>query len=52
MPLLVHRDPLSDSVVRSDHLQRETSGADQGNHFKTDFIGLHLWFLVATEWIV
>ena len=29
---------LSDSVVRSDQLQRETSGANQWNNFKTDFI--------------
>ena len=45
-------DRLSGSVVRFDQLIRETSGADQWNPFKTDFIGPLRWFPVATDLIV
>ena len=42
-------DLLSDSVVSSDQLLRETSETDQWNHFKTDFTGLLHWFPEATD---
>ena len=42
-------DPFSGSVFRSEKLQRETSGADQWNHFKTDLIGPLHWFPIATD---
>ena len=44
-------DPHSDSVVRSDQSPRETSGADQSNNVKTDFIAPLHWFSAATDQI-
>ena len=46
------RDPLSDSVLRSDQsLQETTSGADRWNHFKADFIDPLHRFSAATDLI-
>ena len=41
--------PRSDSVARSNRLLRETSGADQWNHLKTDFTGPFHWF-TSSDW--
>ena len=45
-------DPLSDSVLRPDHLLRETTGADQRNRVVFDYIGPLHWFVVAADRIV
>ena len=43
-------NPLSDSVMRSDQLLRETSGADQRKHLPlNDFLGSLHWLPIATD---